>query len=63
MDTFLNTNNSKNKDLREANPRRSRDEEEVVITFSGIPLFQIFVSKSYLHLRKCSSRRGGNIGH
>ena len=36
MDTFLKANNSKNKDLRVWN--LWRDEEDVVVTSSGIPL-------------------------
>ena len=44
MDAFFNTNKSKSKDLRGWNSRRSA-EQNVVITFSGIPLSQIFVSK------------------
>ena len=43
MDVY-NANNSKNKDLRGWNSRRS-DEQDVVMTSSGIPLVQIFVSK------------------
>ena len=35
---------SKNKDLKEWNPRRS-DEQDVEMTSSGIPLTQIFVYK------------------
>ena len=44
MDAFLNTNNSKNKDLREFNPRKN-DEQDVVINYSGIGFSQIFISK------------------
>ena len=41
---LFNANNFSNKDLREWNPRRS-DEEDVVMTSSGNPISQIFVSK------------------
>ena len=40
-----------NKDLRKLNPRRS-DEQDVVITSSGIPLSQILVSKVHLFFKK-----------
>ena len=49
MDIILYVNNSKNKVLRESNYKR-RDQQDVVITYSGIRLSQIFVSlNSYLH--------------
>ena len=57
---FLNANNSKNKELREWNPRRS-DEQDVVMTSSGIPLSQIFMSK-VICVQK-TSRRGEHISH
>ena len=36
MDTFLNANYFRNRDLREWNPRTSDGEDVVVITYSGI---------------------------
>ena len=62
MDTFLNANNSKNKDLREWNARRSH-EEDVVITSSGIPLSKIFVFRVNLHFKKRPSQRDGHTGY
>ena len=44
MDAFLNSNSSKNIDLREGNPIRS-DDKHMVITASEIRLSQNFVSK------------------
>ena len=63
MDAFWNANNFRNKDLRELNPRRS-DEQDVVIISFGIPLFQIFVSESYFHSKKSFHHDvTGIIGH
>ena len=46
MDAFLNENNFRRKDLRVSNPIIS-DEQDVVITSSGIPLTQIFVLRLF----------------
>ena len=63
MDDFLNANNSERKDLIESNPRIS-DEQDVVITSSGIPFSQIFVSSViYIIFKKHSSRREGHVGY
>ena len=62
MDTFLNANNSKNKDLREWNPRRS-DEEDVVIPSAWIPLFQIIVSKVICILKRSITTWWACFGH
>ena len=60
MDIILNVNNSKNKVLRESNYKR-RDQQDVVITYSGIKLSQIFFLKLFA-LKKGPLRRGGHIG-
>ena len=50
VDTFLNENNIRNKDLREWNPRS--EEQDVVITSSRIQLSQIFVSNVLIYISK-----------
>ena len=53
MNTFLNANNFRNKDLRYYRGRS--DHHVFLITSSGISLSKIFVSKVFLHFKKLES--------